>query len=374
MESGKRNQYSNQHNQRNRIAVAVLGATGAVGQRFIQLLENHPYFYVAEVVASDRSAGKKYREAARWVLNDNPPSDVADLEVLPLDADIQSPLALSALPGDVAKTLELELAARGIVVSSNTSSHRMAADVPLLLPDLNADHVGLIDVQREARSWTSGALVTMSNCTSVPVVVALAPLLQFGVRALHVVSMQSISGAGYPGVASLDILDNIVPYIGGEEEKIETEPRKILGQFDGAQINMLTPKISATCTRAAVIDSHLVVVSVAFEQKPTVDAIKAAWADFEGHAVARDLPSAPRPIIAYTDLPDRPQPRRDRDAGAGMTTTIGRLRDCAMLDYKFVALSHNTIRGAAGGAILNAELLLEQGYLQTASQSAYANG
>lgn len=347
-----------------KLNVAVLGATGAVGQRFIQLLENHPWFRVAEVVASDRSAGKPYREACRWVLAGQPPAEVADMEVLPLDAPLSSPLAVSALPGEIAKTLEPQLAAAGHIVSSNTSSHRMAADVPLLLPDLNADHVGLVDVQRKERGWTSGALVTMSNCTSVPVVVALAPLLQFGIKKVSVVSMQAISGAGYPGVASLDILDNVVPYVGGEEDKVETEPRKILGRLAGDSIAMLDTTISASCNRVAVLDSHLVCVSVGFERKPSLAAIREAWTSFQPHVMARHLPSVPDPVLVYTDEADRPQPRRDREAGRGMTTTVGRLRECPILDVKFVALSHNTIRGAAGGAILNAELLLSQGYIQ----------
>src|SRR5258708_2878880 len=215
--------------------VGSLGATGAVGQRFIELLEDHPWFRVAEVVASDRSAGKPYGEACRWVLTGQPSARVAGLTVLPLDATLSSPIVLSALPGDVAKTLEPELAAAGHGVSSNTSSHRMAEDVPLLLPDINADHVGLVDVQRRKRGWTSGALVTMSNCTSVPAVVALAPLVPFGIKKVMVVSMQAVSGAGYPGVASLDILDNVVPYVGGEEDKLETEPLKILGHLADGQ-------------------------------------------------------------------------------------------------------------------------------------------
>jgi aspartate-semialdehyde dehydrogenase len=349
-----------------KIDVAILGATGAVGQRFIQLLTNHPWFRVAEVVASDRSAGKPYAEAARWVLSGNPPDDVAGLTVKPLDAwdTLTSPIVLSALPGEVAKTLEPDLAAAGYVVSSNTSSHRMGADVPLLLPEINADHVRLVDVQRANRGWTRGALVTMSNCTSVPFTVALAPLLQFGIRAVNVVSMQAISGAGYPGVASLDILDNVIPYIGGEEDKLEVEPRKMLGTLKDGQIEFTDTIISASCNRVPVLDSHLVCASVGFDNAPTFDQIKAAWANYKGHELARELPSFPNPILAYTEQQDRPQPRRDRDAGAGMTTTVGRLRECPLLDVKFVALSHNTIRGAAGGAILNAELLVAQGYVQ----------
>ncbi|MBX3084480.1 MAG: aspartate-semialdehyde dehydrogenase [Anaerolineae bacterium] len=355
-----------------KIYVAILGATGAVGQRFIQLLEHHPWFRVAEVVASDRSAGKPYAEAARWVLHGQPPSDVANLMVKPLDAAIESPIVLSALPGEIAKTLELELAARGHVVSSNTSSHRMAPDVPILIPDLNADHVGLVDVQRQKRGWTSGALVTMSNCTSVPLVVAMAPLVKYGIQKANVVSMQAISGAGYPGVASLDILDNVVPYIGGEEEKVEIEPRKMLGKLAGDEIALLDTVISASCNRVPVIDSHLVVASLSFEHVPSLDQIKADWERYTGHDLVRGLPSAPNPIITYTETADRPQPRRDREAGAGMTTTIGRLRPCPILDVKFVALSHNTIRGAAGGAILNAELLLAQGYVQGVGSVALA--
>jgi aspartate-semialdehyde dehydrogenase len=350
--------------KKEKIGVAILGATGAVGQRFIQLLADHPWFYVAEVVASDRSAGKPYGQACRWVLSGQPPRDVAQLTVLPLDAPLKSPIVLSALPGEVAKTLEPELAANGHIVSSNTSSHRMGVDVPLLLPEINADHVGLVDVQRRNRGWTTGALVTMSNCTSVPAIVALAPLKPFGIEKLHVVSMQAVSGAGYPGVASLDIMDNVIPYIGGEEDKVETEPLKILGQFAGDHIEMLPTTISASCNRVPVLDAHLVCVSVSFKNKPSMDAIKAAWASYEGPELARSLPSAPNPVLVYTDEQDRPQPRRDRDTGGGMTTTVGRLRECPLLDYKFVALSHNTIRGAAGGAILNAELLVAQGYMQ----------
>ncbi len=349
-----------------KLDVAILGATGAVGQRFVQLLENHPWFRAAEVVASDRSAGKPYAEACRWVLAGQPPADVAQLTVLPLDAPLNSPIVLSALPGEVAQTLEPELAAAGHVVSSNTSSHRMAEDVPLLLPDINADHVALVDVQRRNRGWTSGALVTMSNCTIVAAVAALAPLLPFGVRKISLVSMQAISGAGYPGVASLDIMDNVIPYIGGEEKKAETEPLKILGRLAESHVEMLDATISAACNRVPVLDGHTVCVSVGFARKPSLEEIKTVWESYQGHELARNLPSAPKPVIAYAEGQDRPQPRRDRDTGQGMTTTVGRLRECPLLDWKFVGLSHNTIRGAAGGAILNAELLVAQGYVQGA--------
>jgi aspartate-semialdehyde dehydrogenase len=354
-----------------KINVAILGATGAVGQRFIQLLANHPYFQVAEIAASDRNVGKRYADATHWVLPGAPPTDVANMTLLGLDATFKSPVIMSALPGDVAKTLEPTLAAAGHLVSSNTSANRMVEDVPLLLPEINADHIGLVEVQRRTRGW-KGGLLTMTNCTTVPVAVALAPLLPFGITGLHVVSMQAVSGSGYPGVASLDIFDNVLPYIGGEEEKIETEPGKIFGHFDGQRLEHLAIRTSASCNRVAVLDSHMVCVSVAFAQKPSREDILEAWRNWQGHPLAAALPSFPKPLIAYTDLQDRPQPRLDRDAGHGMTTTIGRLRPCGLLDFKFVALSHNTVRGAAGGAILNAELAVAQGYVAKVPENAFA--
>lgn len=358
-----------------KLDVAVLGATGTVGQRFIQLLENHPWFRVAEVAASERSAGKPYAEAVRWMLPGEVPTRIAGLTVKPLDADFDSPIIMSALPGDVAKTLEFELAARGHVVSSNTSANRMVEDVPLLLPEFNADHVRLVDVQRKRRGWSSGALVTMSNCTIVAFVAAMAPLLPFGIEKAHLVSMQAISGAGYPGVASYDILDNVLPYVGGEEEKTEIEPRKILGKLGADKQIALPPmRISAACNRVPVMDGHTVCVSLGFTQKPSLAEVRAAWESYQGHELARDLPSAPKPVIYYAEGVDRPQPRRDRDNGAGMTTTLGRLRECPLLDVKFVGLSHNTIRGAAGGAILNAELLTALGYVQGMPKLAAVQG
>jgi len=354
-----------------RLDVAVLGATGAVGQRFVQLLADHPWFRVAEVVASDRSAGKPYAEACRWLLTGQPPAEVAPLTVLPLDAPLKSPLIFSALPTDVAKTLEPELAARGHVVCTNTSTHRMAEDVPILVPEINADHAGLIEVQRRNRGWTTGALVTTPNCTSTPVVMALAPLVPFGIQQIHVVSLQAVSGAGYPGVASLDIFDNVVPFVGGEEQKVESEPRKMLGTLSADRIEWLNATISAACNRVPVIDGHIVCVSVKFDtgRAPSLEDIRSAWANYRGHENTRGLPSAADPIVAYTEESDRPQPRRDRDAGRGMTATIGRLRPCPILDVKFVALAHNTIRGAAGGAILNAELLVGRGYVAGVAQA-----
>lgn len=343
-----------------KLNVAVLGATGAVGQRFIQLLENHPWFQVAEVIGSERTAGRPYGEAARWVLDGAPPASVADKTVLGLDDTFSSPLIFSALPTDAAKTREVELAEAGHVVCTNASVNRMVEDVPLMLPEVNADHARLIEVQRRKRGYTTGAVVANSNCTAMPVVMALAPLRQFGVRKVHVVSQQAISGAGYPGVASLDIVDNIIPYVGGDEDKLETETLRMLGTLDGERVEWLDAVVGATCTRVGVTDGHTVHVSVALEAEPTLDEIRAAWEAMPG---LPHLPSAPKRPLEYLPQIDRPQPRRDRMAGNGMTTTIGRLRPCPLLGYKFVALSHNTIRGAAGGSILNAELLAVEGYL-----------
>ncbi len=358
-----------------KLNVAVLGATGAVGQRFISLLENHPWFTVTEVIGSDRSAGKRYGDAVHWVLDDAPPASVLDLPVLPLDAAFDSPLIFSALPKEAAYAREVELAAAGHVVCTNASAHRMDEDVPLLLPEINADHVGMIDVQRRKRGW-SGALIANSNCTAMPVVMALAPLLPYGVRKVSVVSMQATSGAGYPGVPSLDIIDNVVPYISGEEEKLVEEPQKMLGRFNGESFELLDAVISPSCNRVAVIDGHLVNISVELEAQPSLEDMIESWNAFRGPSPVPSLPSAPEQPVIYLRQPDRPQTRRDRSAGNGMSTTIGRLRPDPILGYKFVALSHNTIRGAAGGSILNAELLAARGYLgefrPEAAQEAFA--
>jgi len=345
------------------VDVAILGAPGAVGQRFIQLLEGHPWLRVAAVIGSDRSAGKSYAEATNWVLTGAPPADVAALTVLPLDAEPDTPLIFSALPGEIATERELELAAAGYVVCSNVKSHRMAEDVPLLIPEVNADHLGLIEVQRRRRGWSTGALVTSPNCTTTPVVMALAPLKQFGISRISAVSMQAISGAGYPGVASLDVFDNVIPYIPGEEEKLESESRKMLGDLAGDRIRWLDAAVSAQCHRVPVLDGHTVAVSVTLDSKPDLAAIREAWETFSGPEEVRTLPSSPTAPLVVSSAPDRPQPRRDRDTGNGMSTVIGRLRPCPVLGYKFVVMAHNTVRGAAGGAILNAELLIAQGYL-----------
>jgi aspartate-semialdehyde dehydrogenase len=346
------------------IDVAVLGATGAVGQRFIQLLEGHPWFRITELVASDRSAGQRYGDVTRWVLPGGPPDHLAGQEVLPLDADLQARIVFSALPADIARTVEWRLAETGHIVCTNASAYRMHEHVPILLPEINADHARLVEVQRRIYGWDGGGLVTNSNCTSVPVAMPLAPLRRYGIEAVQVVSMQAISGGGYPGVASLDIFDNVVPFVNGEESKVETEPRKMLGALAGDHIEFLGYTASATCTRVPVLDGHTVSVSVRFAEPVGEGDLRAAWADFVGPDAVPGLPSAPDQPVIFRSEPDRPQPRKDRDAGKGMSSVVGRLRpDPVIGGWKFVALSHNTVRGAAGCSILNAELLVECGYV-----------
>ncbi len=345
-----------------KLDVAILGATGAVGQRFIQLLEDHPWFRVHEVVGSSRSAGRTYAEAAHWSLDGNPPAFVAGMTVRALDAELESPLVFSALPKEAAQTRELELARAGHVVCTNASANRMLADVPLLLPEVNAEHIALIDSQRRQRGW-SGALIANSNCTTMPVVMALKPLLKYGLRRLHLVSEQAVSGAGYPGLSSLDMIDNILPHVPGDEAKMETESRKMLGNFKGAGIDELDMVVSATCTRVPVIDGHLVNISAELEEGPALASIIDDWSSWRATPTVAALPSAPEFPLQYLPGEDRPQPRRDRWAGRGMSTSIGRLRECPILGYKFAALSHNTIRGAAGCSVMNAELLAAEGYI-----------
>ena len=349
-----------------KLKVGILGATGAVGQRFAQLLAGHPWFELAALTASDRSAGKRYADACKWLLRGEMPPALADLPVIPTEAAAISPdvrLLFSALPGGSAGAVEEALAAAGFAVCSNASAHRMDPDVPLLIPDVNPEHTGLIPVQRARRGW-QGFIVTNPNCTTTHLVCALKPLHDaFGLAAVNVVSMQAISGAGYPGVSAMDILDNVIPFIGGEEEKVEVEPRKLLGTLSGDAIEMAGFAVSAQCNRVAVRNGHLEAVSVKLKRPAAQSEVAAAFTGYRGEPQRLGLPSAPDPAILLYTADDRPQPRLDRLAGGGMATCVGRLRPDPLFDYKFIVLGHNTIRGAAGGAILNAELLYAQGYL-----------
>ena len=345
-----------------RIPVAVLGATGMVGQRFIELLAQHPWFELVAVTGSARRTGQRYGDAVAWRLPSAPPAAALDLPLLAPDAEFDAPIVFSALPTEEATEIEPLLAARGHAVFSNASSYRMADDVPLLIPEVNPDHLALIEQQRRQRGW-SGMLVTNPNCATIGIVLALKPLADaFGLRRVQVTTMQAISGAGYPGVASFDILGNVIPYIGKEEEKVESETQKLLGTLQGESVVPAPITISAQCNRVAVRDGHMACLSVELAQNDVTAAdLVAAWRGFTAEPQARDLPSAPKPVIVVRDEVDRPQPLRDVDAGNGMATVVGRARPCAILGHKFVVLSHNTIRGAAGASILNAELLVARG-------------
>jgi aspartate-semialdehyde dehydrogenase len=353
----------------NKIRVGVLGATGAVGQRFAQLLANHPYFDLTVLAASDRSAGKTYREAATWVLTQPMPEQLADMTVQEMSADLDCALLFSALPATSAKEWESKLAAAGYGLFSNASTHRMDDDVPLILPEVNPEHLGLLKRQRTERGWSQGFIVTNSNCTAMPMVMALAPLRQFGLKAVIATSLQALSGAGYPGVPSLDAIDNVIPFIAESEEvKMNTESNKMLGRLNGQAVEPAGIAISAHCNRVPVSDGHLVTVSVSFKDKPSLGDILEAWQTWEPLPQQLKLPSAPQPPLVIRTEPNRPQPRLDRDAGGGMATVVGRLRPCEVLDVRFVCLAHNTIRGAAGGSVLNAELMVAQGMLETSKE------
>lgn len=347
--------------------VGILGATGMVGQRFIQLLNNHPWFEIAWLAASDRSAGKTYAEACKWKLDTPLPPRIGAMTVMP-NVPEESPegelpkIIFAALDSDVARELEPKFAAAGCAVVSNSSAFRMTPDVPLVVPEVNADHLELIE-QQSWRSKSGGYIVTNPNCCAIGLVLALKPLeARFGIESLFVSTMQAVSGAGYPGVASLDILGNVVPFIKNEEEKLQEEVGKLLGSFTGSSIDLLDARVSAHCNRVAVEDGHTECVSIKFKKKATREQVLAAWREFTPLAGQR-LPSAPDQPIEFDASVDRPQPRLDRMRGNGMASTVGRLRECSLLDWKFVVLSHNTIRGAAGAAVLNAEVLARLGKL-----------
>lgn len=347
-----------------RIPAVVLGATGLVGQRLVALLAGHPWFRLAGVAASARHAGRTYDEVAQWRIEGEAPAEAAALTLAEPSPDSweSAPLVFSALPASEAEEIEPAFARTGSFVFSNASAHRMRRDVPLVIPEVNPEHLTALDTQRAVNGWP-GALVTNPNCSTIGLTLALAPLARFGIERVLVTTLQAASGAGYPGVASLDLLDNVIPNIAGEEEKIETETRKILGAWQDSQFVDAPIRLSAQTTRVPVREGHLEAVSVAFAHPPEPEEIIAAWRDFAGLPQELRLPTAPEHPLRYLDAPDRPQPRLDRDAERGMAVTVGRLRRCPVLDYRFFCLSHNTIRGAAGAALLNAELAYARGLL-----------
>ena len=346
-----------------KIEVGVLGATGMVGQNFIRFLDGHPWFELTWVGASDRSAGKPYHEAAPWRLEGDVPQAAARLTVQECKPDTKAPkLVFSAMDASVAAEIEREFAEAGRYVVSNSRNHRMEPDVPLLVPEINAGHLQLIAHQHK-RGW-KGAIVTNPNCSTVALTMGLAPLKPFGITQVIATTMQAVSGAGYPGVASFDIVGNVIPFIGGEEAKMETETLKILGEFAGDHIDFLPAHVSAHCNRVPVLDGHTVTVSVSLSRKAQIHDLIHAFENFIAEPQKLKLPSAPPKPVLYLHAENRPQPRRDAARDNGMTVTVGRLRTCPVLDYKFVCLAHNTIRGAAGAAVLNAELMYAQGYLK----------
>jgi len=342
------------------VSVGVLGATGAVGQRFVQLLDGHEEFELTTVTASPESAGESYRDAAKWRVDTPIPEDVAGLEVRATDPD-EIPddvdLLFSALPSSVAEAVEGDLCEAGYVVSSNSSNERTADDVPLVIPEVNEDHLGLIDVQRDERGW-DGALVKNPNCSTITMVPTLSALTGFGLETVHVSTLQAVSGAGYSGVTSMEILDNVLPHIGGEEEKMETESRKLLGDFTGSEVVWHDVDVSASCNRVPTLDGHLENVWAELSENPTVDEVAAAFAA----APSQDLPSGPDPLIHVFDEPDRPQPRLDRMLGNGMAVAAGGIQQTES-GIQYNTLAHNTIRGAAGASVLNGELLAREGWL-----------
>ena len=347
-----------------RIPVSVLGATGSVGQRFVQLLDGHSWFEVVALTGSDRKIGMPYGSACNWVLDEAMPDWAESLILKPSNPEEMSvQVTFSALPSRVAKEIEPHFAHKGVMVCSNASAYRDEPDVPILLPEVNADHAGILTVQRSNRGWRGG-IVTNPNCTSTGMTVALKALQDaFGLKRIFVVSLQALSGAGYPGIPSLDIIDNVIPNIEGEEEKVEQEPRKMLGTFTDGKITLADFIVSAHTNRVAVRDGHLVCLSVELSNPPGIEEAAEALESYTAPQASRDLPSAPNPVILVRQEAERPQPRLDRMTGKGMTTVVGRLRPDPLLHLKMVVLSHNTIRGAAGGSIYNAELLVKQGFI-----------
>ncbi|WP_457591865.1 aspartate-semialdehyde dehydrogenase [Geoglobus sp.] len=337
--------------------VAVLGATGMVGQKFIQLLDSHPWFRISALIASERRVGKIYGEEVDWVVSQDVPEAVRDMEMLPMDPKtVDADIVFSALPSDVAREVEARFAAEGFVVASNASAYRMEEDVPLVIPEVNPEHLGLIEVQKRNRGW-DGFIVTNPNCTTIVLVITLKPLMELGLKEVNVASMQALSGAGYPGVPSLAITDNVIPFIRGEEDKVETEPLKLLGRFDGEKVGFADLRVSASCHRVPVIDGHTEAVFARFDGRVDVEDVIEA---FNSLRPIDGLPTSPEKVIIVRDEPDRPQPRLDRDAGNGMSVVVGRVRKDGENGVKYIAMGHNTVRGAAGASILNAELMIKE--------------
>ena len=346
---------------RQKIAVGILGATGSVGQRLVQLLERHPWFTLVSVAASDKSVGKSYKEATNWMQSSLMPQQTAILQVVSCEPNLPCKIVFSALSSSVAGPIEEEFAKKGYVVISMAKNHRMDENVPMVIPEVNSSHLPMLKRQKFSQT---GMIITKPNCSVIGLALALRPLqLEFGIDAVHVVTMQSASGAGYPGVPSLQLLDNVIPYIDDEEEKLETELLKLFGTCRDTHLEPYPMKISANCNRVPVTEGHLEVVSVQLKKKATEEEIKRAWREFESPIQGMRLPTSPAQTLYYFDEKEFPQPKLHRELEKGMAVSIGRLRRCSLLDYKFVCLSHNTIRGAAGGALLIAELLVKEGYI-----------
>jgi aspartate-semialdehyde dehydrogenase len=346
-----------------KLEVGILGATGMVGQRFISMLENHPWFQLSWLAASEKSAGKRYAEACSWRLRDAMPSAVREMRVNECRPGNAPLLLFSSLDSKIAGEVEKEFARAGHAVISNSSNHRMDADVPLLIPEVNPDHLALIRVQRQQRGW-QGMIVTNPNCTTIGLVISLAPLERaFGLEKVLMTSMQAISGAGYPGIPTLDIMGNVIPHISGEEEKVEREAHKLLGKLTDGHVQPAKFAMSAHCNRVMVEDGHTESISVALRAKASVEDLIEVWREFRALPQERQLPSAPTHPIVLREEADRPQPKFDANIEGGMATIIGRARPCSVLQFKYTALSHNTVRGAAGAALLNAELMKSEGYL-----------
>ncbi|GAB4273110.1 MAG: aspartate-semialdehyde dehydrogenase [Candidatus Promineifilaceae bacterium] len=350
-----------------KIPVGILGATGTVGQRFIEHLIDHPLFEIVAVTGSERTAGRPYGDGVNWKLDGDPPAKIADMIVQPtepnLDIPAKTPVVFSALPSAEARELEPKFAAAGYTVLTNASPYRMDPFVPLLIPEVNPDHIGIIPHQQQEYGW-KGCIVANANCSTTSIVLPMKILQEaYGLEAALVVTLQAISGAGYPGVSSMDIFDNVIPYIGGEDGKLESEPRKLCGTYRNGRIELADFRVSAQANRVPVLDGHLGSVSVKLGKKASPEEAITLFQSWQPPAMSRNLPSIPNPVLIYRPEPDRPQPRLDRDSGNGLAWTIGRVRECPVQDLRFLSITHNTLRGAASGSVLNAELLVQEGFV-----------